>query len=176
MWALLNRIFTHAECLLPQNLLSFQCGSEALGAQNKAFSFLVQVQQAALLQAQVPTSAASPSPTATFHLHNGVFLQQPSQGIHWWRGKVADTYHPRTHSYLLKLRDWWPLDHHQHPRWIEVKGELKRDSSKSCWHLIPPLPYSFVLTMSRISKLIQKLYSKSHVYGMIGHKVRQVES
>lgn len=74
-------------------------------------SLSLQVQQAALWPAQVPTSTAPPSPTATVRLHNGAFLQQPSQGIRWWRGKVADTYHPRTHRYLLKLRDrglWIP--------------------------------------------------------------------
>lgn len=35
----LNRIFTQALCLPPQNLLSFQCGADALQAQNEAFSF-----------------------------------------------------------------------------------------------------------------------------------------
>lgn len=126
VWARLNGIVTQALCLPPQNLLLFQCGANALEAQNKPFSF------PASTTSRIVASLRS---LRQRHHHLPLLPSTDTMGLFC-------SSHPRAytddvekipiihvHTCRLKLTHWWPLDLNTQDE-VKFRGELERHSSK----------------------------------------------
>lgn len=109
VWALLKKISTQTLCLPPQNLLSFQCGADALEVQNKAFTFPASTTSRIVARLRFLRQRHHPLPLLPSTDTMGLFPTAiPGHTVMTWRS--CRYLSSPAHSCLLKLSDWWLLD------------------------------------------------------------------